>query len=109
MRPSSGQSKIYVANPACSVSKGSLTVRYPPTLKKGTTPTDRVSNQSLPLHQLGQIPQRHVVSPLSVFTKHILELLWYKPSFSVVCARVTAMLVLMNVGNVDSEQRVGQE
>lgn len=79
------------------------------TLKEGTAPSNWISDQPLALHQIHDVPYRQVVSTFGILGEHVLELLWNETTFGVVGSSVAAMFILVNVLDVDSEERIGEE
>ncbi len=87
---------MYVAIPMF-VSILQLTIPIRLTLKECTTPTNRISNASLPLEHIAHVPDGQIVPSLCIFRKYVFEFLRQKAPFGIVRSSVTAMLVLVHI------------
>ena len=108
MRPSSGHSIRYVAVPGNDQimiihSQQKVLVL---TFEDSATPPNRVRNVSLSLDNIGQIPKRQVIPPVTIFCEDILELLRQEAPFVVIRARITPVLCLMRIYKVKTKKRI---
>lgn len=78
------------------------------TLEECTAPAYGIQDAPLPLQDLPDVPDSEVVAALRVLGKYVLELLRQEAALGVVCARVAAVLVPVDTGQVDAEEGVRQ-
>lgn len=78
------------------------------TFQKRSTPAKEIKSHSLALVRPQQVPSIHtpLVAPV-VLCKKVLKLLRAEPALVVEAHRVGAVLVLVQVGNVDAEEGIG--
>jgi len=97
IRPSSGQSIIYVATPGFVSNTFSATVVIRLAFEEGTAPTNRVSNTPLALQHVAHIPDRQIVSAFRILREYVFKLLRQKAAFVIVRSGVTTMLIPMHI------------
>lgn len=80
-----------------------------PTLEESAAPAYRVGNAALALGEVPDITEGEVVAAArGVLGEDVLELLGLEAALGVVGARVAAVLVLVDAGDVEAEEGIGQ-
>jgi len=97
IRPSSGQSIIYVATPGLVNNTFSAALVIQLTFEEGTTPTNRVSNAPLAFQHIAYVPDRQIVSSFRILRKYVFEPLRQKAALVIVRSGVTTMLIPMHI------------